>query len=271
MRHRILAGLAALLIALVGSLSVVTYARGADQRALAGQEAIRVFVAVKEVAAGTTAGRAVEQGLIAQKLIARAGVPDDALTEVGSGYDQLVATSNIQPGELLLRARFAARGATQGTLLVPEGLVAVSVALDDPSQVGSFVVVGSKVAVFDTFNVRGPNTADPVPAGDHLQDRHEFVRATRLLLPSVEVLAVGVSTTTTSTAPSDEKSSPALGSDAATQSATTLFTLAATQSQAERLIHSSRTGTLTFALLGPDAKVAAGKGVNDHKLFEVAK
>jgi pilus assembly protein CpaB len=269
MSRRITAALAALLIAVVGSVAVVAYARAADQRAVAGQEAVRAYVAEKEVPAGTTAGQAVQDGLIVQELIARKGVPQDALTDVSADYSQLVATSAIQPGEIVLVSRFAAHGAAQGVLPVPTGLLAVSVALDDPSHVGSFVTVGSKVAVFDTFNVQEAFKSSQTPAGDHLQDNHGFIRATRLLLASVEVLAVDDSTTVTNPKESEDKPT-GLGA-AAMQPTTTLLTLAVTQDQAQRLVHGARTGTLTFALLGPDAHATPGAGVNDRSLFGVAR
>jgi pilus assembly protein CpaB len=269
MSRRILAVFAALIIAVVGSVSVVAYARAADQRALAGQETVHAYVAEKDVPAGTTAGQAVQDGLIVQELIARRGVPEDALTDVSADYSQLVATSAIQPGEIVLRSRFAAHGVAQGVLPVPAGQLAVSVSLDDPSHVGSFVTVGSKVAIFDTFNIQEAVKSSQTPAGDHLQDNHGFTRATRLLLASVEVLAVDDSTTVTDQKPSADQPS-GLGA-AAMQSTTTLLTVAVTQDQAQRLVHGSRTGTLTFALLGPDAHAKPGAGVNDRSLFEVAR
>jgi pilus assembly protein CpaB len=269
MSRRIVAAIAALLIAVVGSVAVVAYARAADQRALAGQEAVRAYVAAKEVPAGITAGQAVKDGLIVQQLIARKGVPEEALTAVPAEYAQLVATSAIQPGEMVLRSRFAAHGAAQGVLPVPTGLLAVSVSLDDPSHVGSFVTVGSKVAVFDTFNVQEADKSDLTPAGDHLQDNHGFTRATRLLLPSVEVLAVDDSITVTNRSESEDK--PAGLGAAALQQTTTLLTLAVTQDQAQKLVHGARTGTLTFALLGPGAHATPGDGVNDRNLFKEAR
>jgi pilus assembly protein CpaB len=196
-------------------------------------------------------------------------VPEDALTSVSGEYAQLVATSAIQPSEIVLANRFAARGAAQGALPVPQGLLAVSVSLDDPSHVGSFVSVGSKVAVFDTFNVQEADKSDLTPAGDHLQDNHGFTRATRLLLPSVEVLAVDDSTTVEPRKESEDK--PAGLAATAMQPTTTLLTLAVTQDQAQRLVHGARTGTLTFALLGADAKATPGAGVNDRTLFRGVK
>lgn len=270
MTRRLLAVVAALLVALAGAAAVVAYARTADRRALAGQQAVRAYVAAELVPPGTTAGKAASEGLIVPKLIARAAVPDDVLTSLDGGYDQLVATSAIQPGELVLRGRFAARGTTQGTLLVPEGLLALSVALDDPSHVGTFVTVGTKVAVFDTFNLRETDPKGRTPAGDHLADRHEYVRATRLLVPSVEVLAVGATTTS---APAQEAADPAkatasAGTSAGAANAVALLTLAVTQRQAELLVHGARTGTLTLALLGPNADATPGPGVDDLSIFE---
>jgi len=165
MTRRIVAAVVALLIALVGAVAVVGYARAADERALAGQEAVRVYVARREVPAGTTAAKAVDDGLIVQELIARKAVPQDALTEVDQGYGQLVATSTLQPGELVVRTRFGARGTTTGALLVPEGLFAVSVALEDPAHVGPFVTVGSHVTIFDTFNIAENDPTRTTPAG----------------------------------------------------------------------------------------------------------
>jgi pilus assembly protein CpaB len=270
MSRRIVTVVVALLVAFGGAAAVVAYARTADRRALAGQQAVRAFVAVKTVPAGTTAGKAVAAGLIVPKLIARAAVPDDVLTSVDGEYGQLVATSAIQAGELVLRPRFAARGSADGALLVPEGLLAVSVALDDPSHVGAFVAVGSKVAVFDTFDVLETDTHDVTPAGDRLTDRHEYLRATRLLLPAVEVLAVGTSTTQLPAREPDQKQGSSMTSQSAA-TATALFTVAVTQRQAEILVHGSRTGTLTFALLGPDTQAVPGRGADDRRLFEVAK
>jgi pilus assembly protein CpaB len=259
--------IAALVIALGGSLGVLNYTRGADQRALAGQQPVMAYVAKDVVPPGTTAAAAVDDGLIVQEAIARKAVPDGVLTQVDDTSGQLVATSAIQPGELVLRTRFAAKAATPGSLAVPEGKLAVSVALDDPSHVGPFVTVGSTVAVFDTFNVAETDKNDQTPAGDKLQDRHEYTRATRLLLPAVEVLAVGDTTSTTT----DEKDKQQAASAAGGQNIQLLVTLAVSQPQAEKLVHASRTGTLTAALLGPKTTATPGKGTDDRRLFTDVK
>lgn len=273
MSKRILAGAAAVLLAVVGTVAVFAYARGADRRALQGQTAIGAYVAVKDVPAGTTAAKAIADGLIVKEMIASKGVPEGALTSVDSSYDNLVATTDLQPGELVLQARFGTVAAADGKLAVPSGKMAISVALDDPSHVGSFVVVGSHIAVFDTFNqiekwagAGPPPITLLTPAGDHLQDSHDFQRATRVLVPDVTVLAVGGTTLSSSSKDSSSNSSD-MQPAADNTSVTTLITLLVTADQAARIIEAEHTGTMTFALLGANAAPSPGSGVSDKGLF----
>jgi pilus assembly protein CpaB len=269
MSRRLLIAVAALAVAVMGTVAVFAYARGADRRALLGQQAVSAYIVRKDVPAGTTAGKALDDGLIVKELVASKGVPEGALTDVDHAYEQLVATSDLQPGELVLRSRFGTQAAANGRLLVPDGRMAVSVSLDDASHVGGFVGVGSHIAVFDTFNVQEADKKSQTPAGDHLQDRHEFIRATRLLVPDVEVLAVGATTTKSSADPSEESQGSDMQNAASSSPTTTslLVTLAVTQAEAQRVIHAVRTGTITFALLGPDGAATPGAGVDDRGLF----
>jgi pilus assembly protein CpaB len=265
MNKRILVGVAALLLAVIGTAAVLVYARGADRRALQGQEAIGAYVVRKDVPAGTTARKAIDDGLITKGLIEAKGVPEGALTSVDSSYENLVATSELQPGELVLQSRFSTQAAVDGRIVVPEGKMAISVALDDPSHVGPFLTVGSHVAIFDTFNVQSFLGNAAVPAGDHLQDQHGYIRSTRVLVPDVTILAIGTTTTKPDSDKAKNSSDMQLASN--DSNTTTLLTMAVTQDQATRIIHGERTGTMTFALLGVDAAPTVGTGVDDRRLF----
>lgn len=261
MTRRALAIASAVLIGIVGTLTVALYARQADNRALAGQQALQVYVVSEEIPAGTTAEEAVKRGLMRQELIARKAVPDDALTAVDPAYGQLVAAATLQPGSLVLRPSFTARAAREGALAVPPGKFAVSIALDDPSRVGSFVTVGSHVAVYDTVNV--VEKVDPdksTKEGKEAAEKEDW-DATMLVLPDVEVLAVDTTTVAPSGKQDDKKNATAKANG---QNDTVLFTLAVTQDEAEKLIHVARTGTPTFALLGPDTKAKLPSSVDDH-------
>jgi pilus assembly protein CpaB len=261
MNRRAWAVVLAVVLAVLGTFTVFVYVRNADARALAGQEVTDVYVAVKDVPAGTTAQSAVDDGLMVKQEIAAKGVPQDALTTVDSANADLVATSDIQSGEIVLSQRFATTAAAPGTLALPDGTMAVSVALADPAHVGTFLEAGAEVTVFDSFNV-AENKPGLSPAGDHLQDNHDYTRATRVLLPRVTVLAVGATSTTSST---DSQSSNQDSSQAS--QLVTLVTVAVTQDQAEKLIHGAQTGTLYLGLLNSQSKVDWGNGVTDRNLF----
>jgi pilus assembly protein CpaB len=270
MNRRVIAVVVAVVLALAGTAAVSVYVRNADSRALAGQQTVEVYVAQKLVPAGTSLHDAVDNSLITLELVSAKGVPAGSLTAAHSGDESSVAVSDIQPGELVLDSRFGAQAASTSALPVPDGMMAVSLALQDPAHVGSFVTPGSKIAIFDTFNVLGMVAGKAVPSGDHLTDDFKKNRATRILLPKVEVLAVGATSTSsssTATQSGDQTNgTPSTGNQTAQS---TLFTVAVDQAQAEALVHAIQTGTLYFALLADSSTVTPDAGVNDLTLFNV--
>lgn len=259
---------AALVLAVVGTVAVSSYVRKADARALAGQQDVRALVAVKTIPAGTTARDAESRGLLTTTTLPRRTVPAEALTSIASIRDQ-VALSDIVAGELLLPSRFGARLSDKPAISLPAGDVAVSVSLTDPEHVGGFVAPGADVAVFDTFNAYDGNQKPWTPAGNGIADRFEYNRATRVLLPRVQVLAVGAETTTTQVAPGDTSPTPAPQPSAApTTGGTVLLTLAVNQREAAKLIQAAQTGHLYFALLDDHSETNAGSGVDNRTLFD---
>ena len=288
MNRRMIAIVLSVVLAVAGTVGVAVYVRNADQRALAGQAAQGVYITQKLVPAGTKFKDAVDQGLMTRQMVAAKGVPSDPLPTLDSNNGSTVAVSAIQPGEIVLASRFGAQAAATSALAIPPGQMAVSVALGDPARVADFVTPGSQIAVFDTFNVHLICTGtipaglqsllaslkcsprgSLVPSGDHLTDAFSNVRATRVLLPRVTVLAVGA-TTTTGAQSSTQSGSQTSGNQTSTGTsapATALLTIAVTQAQAQELIQGTQTGTLYLALLTSSSTVTPGAGVNDLTLF----
>jgi pilus assembly protein CpaB len=100
-----------------------------------------------------------------------------------------------------------------------------------------------------------------------LSSRHDYNHATRVLLPRIEVIAVGERGT------NGAATSVTAGAAAATAAvtkggATVLITVAVTQQEAERLVHGTQTGKLYLALLDDTAKIAPGPGVDNNTLFQ---
>src|SRR5205814_8283670 len=124
-----------------------------------------------------------------------------------------------------------------------------------PEQVAGYVRPGAKIVIFDTFTAQNFNT--PIPTGERLTFGKEVPQTTRVLLPRVEVIAIGtrgeVGSATSRQNGSAGTAGTATNGQTQTQDAAgggnLLVTVAVTQDEAERLVHAVQTGTLYLALL----------------------
>jgi pilus assembly protein CpaB len=238
---------------------------------VAGQKAVRVLVVLKKIPAGTT-GEAITKGGYTELVTMPAvTVPADALGGIDAALTGLAVTVDQQPRQLLLRGAFDAPAVSSGGLPVPDGMFAVSVSMRVSAQVAGYVQPGSTVAVFDTFTVaEGKGPGGRVPAGDGLANSHDYLQATRLLLPKVQVLAIGGRGTPGAQVGPQPAPSHSAGATSGGQQADTtavLVTVAVTQDQAQRLVHSTQTGSLYLALLGNGAEAKPGPGTDNYSLF----
>jgi pilus assembly protein CpaB len=251
MGRRIIAIFAAAGVALVGVVFVMLYARGADARAVAAQQPADVYVASQLVPTGTTIKDAVRSGLMVKTTVAAKGLPAGALTTVNNENGNLLALTDIQPGEYVLAARFGTTPVGAKAITVPPGNVAVSVQLSDPARVGTFVTPGSRVVLFNTYEPVG----DQGGAGAGMQ--------TRVLLDDVLVIAMGDTSLTPAAPTEGEPGAPAAE---VTQA---LVTVAVSPADATRLVHGIQSGKLYAALRGSDAKVDLSKVVTGTTVFAV--
>ena len=256
MPRRIATIAAAVVLSLLGTALVVVYVGRADARAMEGLETVSVLVAAGPLAEGQTVASAQSAGLVGTQTLPRKVVPAEALTTFLPGDAELVFATAVTPGEVLQRPRLvAATEAQPDRLVIPEGRLAVTVELADPARVGGFVTVGSRIAVFDSYDTTAPEgpPSDDVPAGS---------KSTRVLLPDVTVLAVGRETSRVAQRSEDGEAEPAVEDPAAA-----MVTVAVDQREAEKLIHGAQTGTLYFGLLDTYA-VTPGPGVDNDTLFD---
>ena len=230
----------AALIAALGAGMVFLYVRGADSRASANQQPVQVLKAVGQIDAGETLTAAQAAGKVALGNVPKAQVLAGAVNTT-SGLGDQVALSTIYPNEQIITGKFGASG-DQETLSIPEGDIAISVNLSDTGRVAGFVSPGAKVAIF-------ANTTDA--RGD----------VTRVRLPKVQVIAVGTTTVVNTTTTDAE------GAQTTEALPKTLFTLAVSQEDAQRIMFATNHGELSFALLNDKSRVAAGPGVSNANLF----
>ena len=242
-RRRVLLVVAAI-IAGLGTLLVVLYVNGADNRANEKYHAVKVLKAVKQINVGETVEAAQSAGKIEEGTVGEGERLPDALDSLSTLSGQ-IAQTNIFPGEQIVASKFGATPATSNALSVPDGKIAVSINLTDTARVAGFVNPGDQVAIF-------MNSSGGAGLGSF----------TRLLLSNVEVIAVGT-TTVVSTTTTDST-----GAQTTEQLPRTLFTLGVTQEEAQKIMFASGSGELAFAKIGKDAKLVPDPGANADNLFK---
>ncbi|MDK3255845.1 Flp pilus assembly protein CpaB [Blastococcus capsensis] len=147
MRRRLLAAVAALVLLVVGTVVLVGYVRGAENRALAGVQTVDVLVAGASIPAGTP-GSALA-GLVRTELLPSKAALPGRVTDLAALADR-VTTVDLAPGEQLLGSRFVRPEERQapGTVPVPEGMQEVSIVLEPQRAVGGRLAAGDTVGIF---------------------------------------------------------------------------------------------------------------------------
>lgn len=147
MKSRLLAGVAAVLLAIVGAVLMFTYAQGADQRAMQNLEPVGVLVVKQAIPAGTPV-EAIKASVAIEQLPG-ASVSESSLKTLDDSTGKVVAV-DLVPGEQLVAERLIAPEElkTSGSVKVPAGLQEVSFQLEPQRVVGGRLSPGDHVGVF---------------------------------------------------------------------------------------------------------------------------
>jgi pilus assembly protein CpaB len=254
MTRRIIGVLLAVILAVVGTAAVLFYVKSVRNEVAAGQKAVRVLVASDRIPAGTSGSHMQDANMIKTIVVPASTVPSDALSAIPADLDALVVTSDVQPDQMLMRGMFGQATTLSGGLAIPEGKVAVTVAVGIPQQVAGYVRPGSQIAIFDTYTFGNTSTLGT-----------SNTKGTRVLLPRVEVIATGAFFSDGSTSTDQNTTDGNNGAVAGGQ--TKVVTVAVTQPEAEKLIQAAQTGQLYFALLTDSSDVKPGPGVTPLTMF----
>jgi pilus assembly protein CpaB len=234
MSRRVVGILAALVLAAVGTVALVAFVRGAEDRALEGEEVVGVLIVDDTIEAGTPAdqiGTLVRLEEIPRKIVAAGAVAD--LTSL----EGLVASVDLVAGEQLTTARFVTPevfAPTGGRKIdVPPGLLEVTVSLDSSRTVGGLLSPGDTVAVVATL------------AGETGAQTHLVLH--KVLVTNVQGPAI-------TAAP--EVTSDIVASRPAAPEGVYLITLAADPVAVERLVFIVENGSMYLALERPDVSEA---------------
>jgi pilus assembly protein CpaB len=147
-RQKLIGIVASVVLAGIGTGLLVAYVRGAEDRALKGEQPKNVLVVKDTIPRGTK----VEDlaGKIATEKVPAKVVAKGALSSINSVAGQVTAV-DLLPGEQLVASRFAP--ASQASVIgLPPGMLQVTVALDPVRALAGDVREGDTVGVLASFD-----------------------------------------------------------------------------------------------------------------------
>lgn len=146
MQRRVIAAIAAVVLAGIGAVLLYTYVNNADARAMASMESTKVLVVTKTIPAGTRGADILPY--VGVKELPKVAVGPNALVNTSEITD-LVTSTDMQAGEQVLLSRFSEPNTTAGgDVEVPSDLQQMTIQLEPTRVIGTNVKAGDKVALY---------------------------------------------------------------------------------------------------------------------------
>jgi pilus assembly protein CpaB len=242
--RRLIAALAAMLLAGVGAVLLLGYVGTADRRAMAGMETVQVLVVEKPVRQGTPGEKLT--GLVKKKTLPATAVAPGSVSSLAPIHGR-VATTDLVPGEQLLASRFIdpALLVDPNAVKIPKGMQELSIALESQRVLGGDLKPGATVGVFVS-----------------LAKEDERPAQTNLVLHKVLVSKVqrGASAQQQEGAGGDNSTGLPEGG--------LMVTLAVTAPSAEKIVFGAEHGKIWLSLEPAGADVAGTRVVTERSLYK---
>ena len=234
----------AVALALLGTWVIVSYVRGAENRALEGQESVAVLVVDTVIPAGSAAdsiGSSVHVEMVPASVQVVGSLSDVASLQSLEG---LVTSVDLLPGEQVVTSRFVTTSALeeQDRVDVPEGFVEVTLSLSPERAIGGVLRPGDVVAVFASFSPQTVDTEESSESGSQVSGT-ETPATTHIILDKVVVTNVQVEELPQDNT-SDDSNTASLELSPTGQF---LVTLAMEPANAERFVYTAEFGTVWLA------------------------
>lgn len=244
-RRRILL-VVAVIVAALGAGLVFIYAQNAEDRAAEQFTTQNVLVATQVISPGEAASDAANAGKLLSKPIPTEEIVLGSTNE-GTDLTDTVALTTIYPGEQLLTQKFGSidQVTSETGLVVPAGLTATAITLDDTSRISGFTPAGTRVGVFISGTFEGSTEPE-----------------VRVLFKQVLILANGLVTVAPQIGPDGL---PVPNGDSA---ALSQYVLALTARDAAKLKLAQTLGEISLVLLPPSTPLKIGDPVRPGDIFE---
>ncbi|WEV76984.1 RcpC/CpaB family pilus assembly protein [Janibacter cremeus] len=246
MSRRLLAAAVALVLTIIGTLVIVSYVAGADERAMSDLEPVKVLVVTEEIPKGTSAGQLADR--VALETVPASAKAPGALSSLDEVSGQVVETE-LATGEQLPAHRFVEPDAlaAAGEVEAPAGMHQITVRLDRTRVVGGHLLAGEKVGIFVSLE------GEAQDGKTHLMDHNVLVTRVQ----------GGVAP------PADPAAEPAAEPAAAAPPAETiLVTLALDAPAAEKVVYAAEYERIWLSLEGAKADASGAAVATRESLYK---
>lgn len=253
MKKRLLGGIAALLVAIVGTVLLVSYVQNADKRALAGTETESIYVVQKAIPAGTPAEKLA--AMVTKKEVPKLALADSSVTDLGTLGSKVTAVT-LMPGEQLLSSRLVEENAFLGParVQVPAGLQEITLKLPIERVAGGVLKAGDTVGVFLSLEETGGTAGVKV---SRTQQTFHKVLVTASQFSNGSATQTGTADTEAGASQVSSTSSTKEQGDGSY-----LITLARNSADAQRIVFATEFGKV-YLSKEPGTAVESGKGTVD--------
>ncbi|NCO65677.1 Flp pilus assembly protein CpaB [Candidatus Aquicultor secundus] len=222
MKSRLMIVMVSIVFAAVATAGAAYYIASLRSSVTEGQRLIEVAVAKKSIETGASMSEMLASGSVAMQKIPKQYVAEGALTST-DGYSDKVLSSDLVKGEQLTRAKFKKETEAGLAYKIPEGHIAVSIAVDEITGVGGKLQSGNRVDVLATFS----------PSSDK--------DMTKIMLQNVEILATPDATT-------GDKGGGFIKGGQQTSTGKRTVTLSVSSVNAEKLVFAAEKGHIWLGL-----------------------
>ncbi|MEQ8718725.1 MAG: hypothetical protein RIE08_14030 [Acidimicrobiales bacterium] len=272
MKRKVIGVVAAIALAALGTIILVRWVEDAEERALAGEEQVQVFIVREPVEAGTPIEDFLDVLDVDEVPVkVRAAT---AVTNLESMAGR-VASVNLIPGEQLVASRLVVPQAFDNRDLQvekPEGYLELSMAVSADRFISGIPRAGDTVAIIASF---GPATlldgggivlddGGTIPLPDELSadQTEEIPETTHILMHKVLITEIQVTDITTQPE-TDDPTAPIRAPEGGF-----LVTFALSAPDVERLVFTNVNGDIWFALEPENAPEGGTKEVQRGNVFD---
>lgn len=233
---------AAVVLSLLATMAAMLYINKARVQIEQEGELADVLVASKPIQAGMPLTAISSQKLVSLKKVPRRYLVEGAIDSLDKVKGQVLAVS-LSRGEQLTTGKFKSSAQVSLNLRIPNGLVAMSIPVDEVVGVGDQLSPGDRVSVLGTLGAKSGSSG-----------------TTKLFLQNIEVLAVS----TAGSGVSGKKTGLTQTSGITKKT----VTLALLPADAEKLVLVEEEGHVRLVLLPPSAQPVATPGQNKDTVFK---